>query len=67
MSQLSPEELIKALAKEVGRLQKLCKANGIDPKPPNKGPGASISVEAKVTVFKTKEEAEEYQKTLNKS
>lgn len=61
---ITAKELIEKLAKEIGRLQKLCKDNGIDYKP-KMGPNAAIKLEAKVTVFKTTEEAEEYKKTLN--
>jgi hypothetical protein len=55
--QINPKELIEKLAKEIGRLQKLCRDNGIDPTPPT-GMIQSINVTAKVQVFKTKEESE---------
>lgn len=61
MTTLSVEQIIEKLAEEVRRLQKLCKDNGIDPTPPL-GIKMGIGVTAQVTVFKTKEEAEEYQK-----
>jgi len=61
MTTLSVEQIIEKLAEEVRRLQKLCKDNGIDPTPPS-AIKIGIGVSAKVTVFKTKEEAVEYQK-----
>ncbi len=62
MTQLTTKELIEKMAAEIGRLQRLCKDNGIDYIPSGLKPGANMSVTANVTVFKTKKEAEEYQK-----
>ncbi len=62
MTQLTTKELIEKMATEIGRLQKLCKDNGIDYIPSGLKPGANMAVTAKVTVFNTKKEAEEYQK-----
>jgi hypothetical protein len=56
-SQINAKELIEKLTKEIGRLQKLCRDNGIDPTSPT-GMIQSINVTAKVQVFKTKEESE---------
>ncbi len=56
------KELLEKMAKEIGRLQQLCKANGIDYIPPNMAPGATMGVSAEVKVFDSKEEADEYQK-----
>lgn len=65
--QLTAKQLIEIMGKEIGRLQKLCKDNGIDPTPPQpKGPTAAIKLEPKITVFKSKEEAEEALKKTNK-
>ena len=62
MAEITAKEVIEKLAKELGRLQKLCEDNGIDYRPPKMTPGASISVKASVKVFNTKEEADNYQK-----
>lgn len=62
MAEITAKEVIEKLAKELGRLQKLCEDNGIDYRPPKMAPGASISVKASVKVFNTKEEADNYQK-----
>jgi len=54
MSQkINAKELIEKMAAEIGRLQKLCAANGIDYKPPQ-SPQASISVTASVKVIDSK-------------
>lgn len=64
--QVNAKEMIEKLVKEITRLQKLCRNNGIDPRPPHRGNNATMSVKTDIQVFKTKEEAEEYQKSLNK-
>ncbi len=64
MTELTVEELMEKMAKEIGRLQQLCRDNGIDPIPPL-APTNGLNVRAEVKVFKTKEEAEEYQKSFN--
>ena len=64
-AKISAKELIEKMAAEIGRLQKLCKANGIDYIPHGLKPAANMAVTANVTVFKTKKEAEEYQKKIN--
>ncbi len=61
MTTLSVEQIIEKLTEEIQRLQKLCRDHGIDPTP-IKPINNTIGVTAKVTVFDTKEEAEEYQK-----
>ncbi len=55
----NPKQMIELMAKEIVRLHKLCKDNNIDPLPPGATPGASLSVTPKITVFPTKEEADE--------
>jgi hypothetical protein len=59
-TQISGKELIEKLVAEIKRLQKLCLENGIDPTP--LAPHASLKLEAKVQVFDSKKEAEEYRK-----
>jgi len=58
----NPELVIKSLAAEVVRLNKLCKENGIDPMPPGTQPGATMSVEPKIQVFSNHEDAEKAMK-----
>ena len=56
----NPEQLINNMGNEIMRLQKLCRDNKIDPTPPKPmSPGASLKTDVKITVFKTKEEADE--------
>lgn len=64
MTEFTVEELMEKMAKEIGRLQQLCRDNGIDPLPPL-APTNGLNVSAEVKVFKTKKEAEEYQKSFN--
>jgi hypothetical protein len=47
---ITQRELVEVMAKEIGRLQKLCKANGIDFLPP-KQPSATMNVTASVKVI----------------
>ena len=55
---LTAQELFEKMAKEIGRLQKLCKDHGIDPTPPV-GPKQTMRVSASVQVFNTQKEAKE--------
>lgn len=55
--QITAKELIEKMAKEIGRLQKLCKDNGINYNP--SGAVASIGVTASVRVFDSAEKAQE--------
>ncbi len=64
MTEMTVQEVMEKMAREIGRLQKLCRDNGLDPIP-TITPTNSLNVSAKVNVFKTKKEAEEYQKSFN--
>ncbi len=55
-TQISTNELIEKMAKEIGRLQKLCKNNGINYLPPA-GPSATMGVSVKLEISNPKKES----------
>lgn len=63
MIKKDPIRIISSLTLEIDRLRKLCEQNNIDTTLPMSNPNLGIKTEAKVTVFNTKEESEEFQKS----